>query len=78
MVRVTLGPSLLFPYAEYLGQKKIFGGLLFLLPSIFNPENTDSAGGADHNSGEAVLRNILVELEQLLIHASIPVSENYC
>ena len=69
-------------YAEYIGQRKILGGLLLLLPSIFNPENVDNMGEADHSTytGEAdhtpaedVSRDILVELEQLLIHANIPV-----
>ncbi|XP_027183934.1 nicalin-1 [Coffea eugenioides] len=66
---------------EYIGQRKILGGLLLLLPSIFNPENVDNMGEADHSTytGEAdhtpaedVSRDILVELEQLLIHANIP------
>ena len=61
-------------YAEYIGQRKILGGLLLLLPSIFNPENVDNTGEADHTPAEDASRDILVELEQLLIHANIPVS----
>lgn len=65
----------LFPHTEYLGQKKVFGGLLFLLPPIFNPDNIDIADEANQLHEEAALRDILVELEQLLIHSNIPVSE---
>ncbi|CDP06883.1 unnamed protein product [Coffea canephora] len=57
---------------EYIGQRKILGGLLLLLPSIFNPKNVDNTGEADHTPAEDVSRDILVELEQLLIHANIP------
>ncbi|KAL3530363.1 hypothetical protein ACH5RR_009685 [Cinchona calisaya] len=57
---------------EYIGQRKILGGLLFLLPSIFNPENIDYEDGADQNPAKDVSWDILVELEQLLIRANIP------
>lgn len=58
---------------EYIGQKKPLGGLLLLLPQIFSSENKDSVEG-DHNSGKELIRNLLVELERLLIHANIRVS----
>lgn len=61
--------------AEYIGQNKLLGGLLFLLPPKFSPDNLDTAGGADVNSEIDLTRNILNELEQLLIHVNIPVSE---
>ncbi|KAL3518573.1 hypothetical protein ACH5RR_021162 [Cinchona calisaya] len=57
---------------EYIGQRKILGGLLFLLPSIFNPENVDNTGGTDDVPAEGVSKDILVELERLLIHANVP------
>lgn len=57
---------------EYIAQKKPLGGLLFLLPRMFSPENKDNVGGGDHDSERELMRNILVELEGLLIHASIP------
>lgn len=58
---------------EYIGQKKPLGGLLLLLPRIFSAENKDNVEG-DRDSGKELIRNLLVELEQLLIHANIRVS----
>lgn len=60
--------------AEYIGQNKLLGGLLFLLPPKFSPDNLDTAGGADVNSEIDLTRNTLNELEQLLIYANIRVS----
>ncbi|PIN20721.1 putative aminopeptidases - M20/M25/M40 family [Handroanthus impetiginosus] len=57
---------------EYIGQRKPLGGLLLLLPPLFNPENVDSRGGSDHGSAEDVIKEVLIELEQLLINANIP------
>ncbi|KAL0389970.1 UNVERIFIED_CONTAM: Nicalin [Sesamum calycinum] len=57
---------------EYIGQKKPFGGLLLLLPQVFNPQNVDSGGGSDHDSATKVIKEVLVELEKLLLHANIP------
>ncbi|KAK4409097.1 Nicalin-1 [Sesamum angolense] len=57
---------------EYIGQKKPFGGLLLLLPQVFNPKNVDSGGGSDHDSATKVIKEVLVELEKLLLHANIP------
>ncbi|KAK3017187.1 hypothetical protein RJ639_007838 [Escallonia herrerae] len=56
---------------EYIGQRKPLGGLLFLLPRMFSSEYKDSDGGDDDKPGKELLRNILVELERLLIHANI-------
>lgn len=56
---------------EYIGQNKLLGGLLFLLPPKFSPDNLDTAGGADVNSEIDLTRNTLNELEQLLINANI-------
>ncbi|TYJ33175.1 hypothetical protein E1A91_A05G084900v1 [Gossypium mustelinum] len=53
---------------EYINQKKPLGGLLFLLPDIFSFEN----GGNKQVHEKEQLKNLLAELEQLLIHANIP------
>ncbi|KAG8495129.1 hypothetical protein CXB51_013257 [Gossypium anomalum] len=53
---------------EYINQKKPLGGLLFLLPEIFSFEN----GGKKQVHEKEQLKNLLAELEQLLIHANIP------
>ena len=60
--------------AEYIGQRKPLGGLIFLLPRMFSPQNKDSMGGGD-DLDKDLMKNILVELEQLLVHANIPVSK---
>ncbi|KAL7127091.1 hypothetical protein ABFS83_14G231500 [Erythranthe nasuta] len=57
---------------EYIGQSKPLGGLLLLLPPIFSPEHTDSGGGVDDDSAKVLLKEVLVEVERLLIHANIP------
>lgn len=61
--------------AEYIAQKQPLGGLLFLLPQKFSFQSKDGTGGDDQDSIVEHTRSILVELEQLLIHANIPVSE---
>ncbi|XP_022728892.1 nicalin-1-like isoform X2 [Durio zibethinus] len=53
---------------EYINQKKPLGGLLFLLPQVFSFEN----GGNKQIHEKEKLKNVLAELEQLLIHANIP------
>ncbi|KAK4440585.1 Nicalin-1 [Sesamum alatum] len=57
---------------EYIGQTKPLGGLLLLLPQVFNPQNVDSGGGSDHDSANKAIKEVLVELEKLLLHANIP------
>ncbi|GAA0154973.1 hypothetical protein LIER_12806 [Lithospermum erythrorhizon] len=57
---------------EYIGQKKPLGGLLLLLPPIFNPENSESGDQQANDGVGDNLRNTLVEVERLLIHANIP------
>lgn len=52
---------------DYLSQRQPLGGLLFLLPQIFSFESKESSG-----NGEELLKNIVMELEQLLIHTNIP------
>lgn len=61
--------------AEYIGQGKLLGGLLFLLPPHFSPEKVDAAVGIDEDFD--LLRNKVSELERLLIHANIPVRQTY-
>uniref|UniRef100_A0A5B6ZTK3 Nicalin n=1 Tax=Davidia involucrata TaxID=16924 RepID=A0A5B6ZTK3_DAVIN len=57
---------------EYIGQRQPLGGLLLLLPRMFSSENRGSMGGGDQNFGEELTRNIVVELERLLVHSNIP------
>ncbi|KAK6163560.1 hypothetical protein DH2020_000424 [Rehmannia glutinosa] len=57
---------------EYIELRKPLGGLLLLLPPVFNPQNIDSAGISDHDSAKDIIKEDLRELEQLLIHANIP------
>ncbi|GFP92272.1 nicalin [Phtheirospermum japonicum] len=57
---------------EYIGQSKPLGGLLLLLPQVFNPLNIDSEDKSDHDSAHDIIKEVLPELEQLLIHANIP------
>lgn len=61
--------------AEYISQRQPLGGLLFLLPQMLSSESRDGKGRADQNFDEQLMRSIVVELEQFLIHANIPVSE---
>ncbi|XP_059627719.1 uncharacterized protein LOC132270556 isoform X2 [Cornus florida] len=58
--------------AEYIGQRRPLGGLLLLLPRMFSSENRANMDGGDQGLGKELIRNILVELERLLIHANIP------
>ncbi|CAA2969357.1 nicalin-1 [Olea europaea subsp. europaea] len=59
---------------EYITHRKPLGGLLLLLPPAFSL-NSESVGGAHHDSAKDLMKEVLVELEQLLIHANTPVSE---
>ena len=47
---------------------------MLLLPQVFNPQNIDSEDEAGYDSS-AGINKVLLELERLLIHANIPVSE---
>ncbi|KAI8010428.1 Serine/threonine-protein kinase Nek2 [Camellia lanceoleosa] len=67
LFKFTDGPFFL----EYIGQRRPLGGLIFLLPRMFSPENKDSTDEGDQNFGKE-MKDILVELERLLIHANIP------
>ncbi|KAI3461272.1 hypothetical protein Pfo_017935 [Paulownia fortunei] len=57
---------------DYIGQRKPLGGLLLLLPPVFSPQHTDSGGGADHDSAEDLVKEVLIEVERLLIQENIP------
>ncbi|KAG9153565.1 hypothetical protein Leryth_008510 [Lithospermum erythrorhizon] len=57
---------------EYIGQKKPLGGLLLLLPPIFNPENSESEDLTANDGVDDHFTNTLVEVERLLIHSNIP------
>lgn len=57
---------------EYIVQKQPLGGLLFLLPNMFSSESRDDNGSVDQNFDKELMKNIVVELEQFLIHANIP------
>lgn len=58
--------------SEYIFSKQPLGGLLLLLPQKIGNKIKDG------NEGEynGLFKNILVDLENLLIHANIPVSYN--
>ncbi|KAK9755874.1 hypothetical protein RND81_01G056900 [Saponaria officinalis] len=55
---------------DYIDGKQPLGGLLFLLPRVFNSDKGESNG--NDNSEEEATRNKLVQLERLLVHANIP------
>ncbi|XP_011043354.1 PREDICTED: nicalin-1-like [Populus euphratica] len=58
---------------EYISQRKPLGGLLFLLPQMFNFENREAATESKYQIHEKeLMKTVLVELERLLIHANIP------
>ncbi|OVA10041.1 Nicastrin [Macleaya cordata] len=56
---------------EYITQGQPLGGLLLLLPQKFSPANSEDIeeGGQIHGKD---LREILTQLEQLLVHVNIP------
>lgn len=62
------------PVAEYIVQRQPLGGLLFLLPKMFNLENRDEMASNHQDHGKELVNNVMAELEQLLIHGNIPVS----
>ncbi|TVU43853.1 hypothetical protein EJB05_10353 [Eragrostis curvula] len=52
---------------EYLAEKKHLGGLLILLPTKLGGEN-----GAGSNDNKGKVKNMLAELEKLLVHEEVP------
>ncbi|RDY01084.1 Nicalin-1 [Mucuna pruriens] len=57
---------------EYIAESKPLGGLIFLLPRMFSFENKDDMGSNHQDGSEELLKNVLGELEQILIHANLP------
>ncbi|KAJ6395482.1 hypothetical protein OIU77_020684 [Salix suchowensis] len=58
---------------EFIAQRKPLGGLLFLLPQMLNFENRDPTSESKYQIHEKkLIKNVLVELERLLIYANIP------
>ncbi|KAJ0972734.1 hypothetical protein J5N97_020693 [Dioscorea zingiberensis] len=57
---------------DYITNKKSLGGLLLLLPQRTNETIIGEIKKLGIKPKEGVMRTILVELEQLLIHANIP------
>ncbi|WVZ03887.1 hypothetical protein V8G54_024693 [Vigna mungo] len=57
---------------EYIAESKPLGGLIFLLPRLFSFENKDGKGSNNRDVSTEPLRNVLAELEQILIHANLP------
>ncbi|KAJ0083646.1 hypothetical protein Patl1_30363 [Pistacia atlantica] len=59
---------------EFISQKKTLGGLLFLLPEMFRIEieNGDGGGTRDDVNAKGLIKNLLEELERLLIHVKMP------
>lgn len=60
--------------AEYISQRQPLGGLLFLLPQIFNFENKEGDEDNNQDHDTELMKNVLIELEQLLVHSNLPVS----
>ncbi|KAA0035547.1 nicalin-1 [Cucumis melo var. makuwa] len=56
---------------ECISQKKRLGGLLVLLPRILGSESLKN-DDIKCTNGEGVIKDLLVELERLLIHSTIP------
>ncbi|KAJ4724930.1 Nicalin [Melia azedarach] len=54
---------------EYVSRKQPLGGLLFLLPEMFKLDNGGSSKGIQDKQ---MMKNVLVELERLLVHSKIP------
>ncbi|KAH6774780.1 M28 Zn-peptidase nicastrin [Perilla frutescens var. frutescens] len=57
-------------FREYIGQRRPLGGLLLLLPPDFSPQHANTEG--HHDSAKDLVKEILSEVERLLIHANIP------
>lgn len=57
---------------EYIANKRPLGGLLLLLPPKPGDKSEGDSKNADNLDEYGPLKNILVELEKLLIHSNIP------
>ncbi|GER40911.1 nicalin [Striga asiatica] len=56
---------------DYIEQRKPLGGLLLLLPQVFNPQHLDEVGGSDQDSAH-VIKDMIIKVERLLVHQNIP------
>ncbi|XP_077235683.1 M28 Zn-peptidase nicastrin isoform X2 [Tasmannia lanceolata] len=57
---------------EYITNRQPLGGLLLLLPQKFSGESGEDTKEAGTIYGNGLLRSMLAELEQFLVHANIP------
>ncbi|KAL2328444.1 hypothetical protein Fmac_021871 [Flemingia macrophylla] len=57
---------------EYIAESKPLGGLIFLLPRMFSFENKDGKESTHQDGSKELLKNVLGELEQILIHTNLP------
>ncbi|OAY38231.1 nicalin-1 [Manihot esculenta] len=57
---------------EYITQRKPLGGLLFLLPQIFDFKDKAASRSEDEVHDKGLMKTVLAELEKLLVHANIP------
>ncbi|MCL7033081.1 hypothetical protein MKW94_022642 [Papaver nudicaule] len=57
---------------EYITEKRQLGGLLLLLPQKFSPSNREDAEEDGQTHEQEQTRDVLIELEHLLIGANIP------
>ncbi|XP_061343845.1 uncharacterized protein LOC133289851 [Gastrolobium bilobum] len=57
---------------EYIAEGKPLGGLIFLLPQMFSFENKGGTGSNQQDGSNELLKNVLAELEQILIHTNLP------
>ncbi|KAE9616761.1 hypothetical protein Lal_00034485 [Lupinus albus] len=57
---------------EYISESKPLGGLIFLLPQMFSFEKKGGVGSNHQDESKELLKNVLAELEQILIHANLP------
>ncbi|KAL5830795.1 hypothetical protein ACOSQ3_016214 [Xanthoceras sorbifolium] len=57
---------------EYIYRNQPLGGLLFLLPEMFRLENESGGGSSSEVQEIQLIKNVLLELERLLIHAKMP------
>ncbi|XP_058108991.1 uncharacterized protein LOC131252116 isoform X1 [Magnolia sinica] len=57
---------------EYITNRQPLGGLLLLLPQKFGDENQEETKDGGPINEKVLIKSILADLEQLLVHANIP------
>lgn len=57
---------------DYISERQSLGGLLFLLPQILSFENGEGRAQDNQIQGKEQMKNLLADLEQLLVHLKIP------